>query len=46
MDEIRPEGFDFFSPRGYDRIRREGRKVLTNILDIEAPVFTAFNQTT
>ena len=33
----------FFSPRGYDRIRREGRKVLMNILDIEAPVFTAFN---
>jgi len=43
MDEIRPEGFDFFSPRGYDRIRREGRKVLMNILDIEAPVFTALN---
>ena len=34
MDAISPEGFDFFSPRGYDKIFREGKKVLMNILDI------------
>jgi len=27
MDAIGPEGFDFFSPQGYDKILREGRKV-------------------
>jgi enoyl-CoA hydratase/carnithine racemase len=43
MDAISPEGFDFFSPRGYDKIFREGRKVLMNILDIEAPMITALN---
>jgi enoyl-CoA hydratase/carnithine racemase len=43
MDEIRPEGFDFFTPRGYDKILREGRKVLMNILDIEVPMITALN---
>ena len=31
MDAISPEGFDFFSPRGYDKILREGKKVLMNI---------------
>jgi enoyl-CoA hydratase/carnithine racemase len=43
MDAIDPEGFDFFSPRGYDKILREGRKLLANILDIEAPMITALN---
>ncbi|AJY46246.1 enoyl-CoA hydratase/isomerase family protein [Martelella endophytica] len=43
MDEISPEGFDFFSPRGYDKIFREGRKVLMNILDIEVPMIAALN---
>jgi enoyl-CoA hydratase/carnithine racemase len=43
MDTIEPEGFDFFSPRGYDKILREGRKVLANILDIEVPMITALN---
>jgi enoyl-CoA hydratase/carnithine racemase len=43
MDAISPEGFDFFSPRGYDKILREGRKVLMNILDIEVPMITALN---
>jgi enoyl-CoA hydratase/carnithine racemase len=43
MDEISPEGFDFFSPQGYDKILREGRKVLMNILDIEVPMITALN---
>ncbi len=28
MDTIEPDGFDFFSPAGYDKILREGRKVL------------------
>jgi Enoyl-CoA hydratase/carnithine racemase len=41
MDTIEPEGFDFFSPQGYDKILREGRKVLMNILDIEVPMITA-----
>lgn len=43
MDAISPDGFDFFSPRGYDKIFREGRKVLMNILDIEVPMITALN---
>ncbi len=43
MDAISPEGFDFFSPQGYDKILREGRKVLSNILDIEIPMITALN---
>jgi enoyl-CoA hydratase/carnithine racemase len=43
MDVISPEGFDFFSPQGYDKIFREGRKVLSNILDIEVPMITALN---
>jgi len=43
MDTISPEGFDFFSPQGYDKIYREGKKVLMNILDIEAPLIAAVN---
>jgi len=43
MDAISPEGFDFFSPTGFDKILREGRKVLSNILDIEVPMITALN---
>ncbi len=43
MDEISPEGFDFFTPHGYDKIYREGKKVLMNILDIEAPIIAALN---
>ena len=35
--------FDFFSPRGYDKIYREGKKVLMNILDIEVPLIAAVN---
>ena len=30
--------FDFFSPQGYDRILREGRKLPSHILDIEEPM--------
>jgi enoyl-CoA hydratase/carnithine racemase len=43
MDAISPDGFDFFTPQGYDKILREGRKVLSNILDIEVPMITALN---
>lgn len=43
MDAISPEGFDFFSPQGYDKILREGRKVLSNVLDIEVPMISALN---
>jgi len=43
MESIGPEGFDFFTPRGYDKIYREGKKVLMNILDIEVPLIAAVN---
>jgi len=43
METISPEGFDFFTPQGYDKIYREGRKVLMNILDIETPLIAAVN---
>src|ERR1700758_1448136 len=43
MESISIEGFDFFSPRGYDKIYREGKKVLMNILDIEVPLIAAVN---
>ena len=43
MDAIDPEGFDFFTPRGYDKIFREGRKILMNILDIDVPMIAALN---
>jgi len=43
MESISPEGFDFFTPLGYDKIYREGKKVLMNILDIEVPLIAAVN---
>ncbi len=43
IDLIDPEGFDFFSPQGYDKIYREGKQVLANLLDIAAPVIAAVN---
>src|ERR1700751_3499965 len=43
MESISPEGFDFFTPQGYDKIYREGKKVLMNILDIEVPMVAAVN---
>src|SRR5882724_5202196 len=43
MEAISPEGFDFFTPQGYDKIYREGKKVLMNILDIEVPLIAAVN---
>jgi enoyl-CoA hydratase/carnithine racemase len=43
MESINPERFDFFTPRGYDKIYREGKKILMNILDIEVPLIAAVN---
>ena len=43
METIAPDGFDFASPRGYNKIYREGKKVLMNILDIEVPLIAAVN---
>jgi len=43
MESITLDGFDFFSPRGYDKIYREGKRVLMNILDIEVPLIAAVN---
>jgi enoyl-CoA hydratase/carnithine racemase len=43
MESISPDGFDFSTPLGYDKIYREGRKVLMNILDIEVPLIAAVN---
>jgi enoyl-CoA hydratase/carnithine racemase len=43
MESITLDGFDFFSPQGYDKIYREGKKVLMNILDIEVPLIAAVN---
>jgi enoyl-CoA hydratase/carnithine racemase len=43
METISPDGFDFSTPQGYDKIYREGRKVLMNILDIEVPLIAAVN---
>src|ERR1700752_5165199 len=43
METITPEGFDFFTPQGFDKIYREGKKVLMNILDIEVPLIAAVN---
>jgi enoyl-CoA hydratase/carnithine racemase len=43
MESISPNGFDFSTPQGFDKIYREGRKVLMNILDIEAPMIAAVN---
>lgn len=42
-NQITSDGFDFASPTGYDKIRREGTKVLENLLDIEAPMIAAIN---
>src|SRR3984957_2838681 len=43
MERITLDGFDFFSPQGYDKIYREGKKVLKNIRDIEGPLIAAVN---
>lgn len=43
IDRIEPDGFDFFTPRGYDKIYREGKKVLSNIVDVPVPLIAAVN---
>jgi enoyl-CoA hydratase/carnithine racemase len=43
IDNIDAEGFDFYSRRGYDKIYREGKKVLLNLIDIPVPVIAALN---
>jgi enoyl-CoA hydratase/carnithine racemase len=43
MSEIVTDGFDFFTPIGYDKIYREGKKILMNLLDIEVPIIAALN---
>src|SRR5579863_6858453 len=43
METITLDGFDFFTPQGYDKIYREGKKVLMNLLDIEVPMIAAVN---
>jgi enoyl-CoA hydratase/carnithine racemase len=43
IDSIDPAGFDFFTPRGFDKIYREGKKVLANLLDIPVPMIAALN---
>lgn len=43
METITLDGFDFFTPQGYDKIYREGKRVLMNILDIEVPLIAAVN---
>jgi enoyl-CoA hydratase/carnithine racemase len=43
IDSIDSAGFDFFTPRGYDKIYREGKKILANLLDIPVPVIAAVN---
>src|ERR1700676_688946 len=41
--QITPDGFDFFTPTGFDKILREGTKILENLLDIEVPMIAAIN---
>src|SRR4029077_21186354 len=41
--QISQDGFDFFTPSGYDKILREGTEILENILDIEVPMIAAIN---
>jgi enoyl-CoA hydratase/carnithine racemase len=43
IDNIDSEGFDFFTPRGFDMIYREGKRILSNILDVPAPLIAALN---
>jgi enoyl-CoA hydratase/carnithine racemase len=42
-NQISADGFDFFTRAGYDKIRREGTKVLENLLDIEVSMIAAVN---
>src|SRR3979411_1583308 len=33
MESISPDGFDFFTPQGYDKIFREGKRIIMKRLD-------------
>src|SRR5689334_13104102 len=41
--QIRGDGFDFSTSLGFDKILREGTRVLHAILDIEVPMIAAVN---
>lgn len=41
--QIDPNSFDLGNARGWDRIVYEGRRLLTNLLEIEVPVISAVN---
>ncbi len=41
--DITAEGFDFFSPEGFDKIFKEGRRILEHMLNIEVPMIAAIN---
>lgn len=43
IDRIEADGFDFFSPRGFDKVYREGKKILANLIDIPVPLIAALN---
>jgi enoyl-CoA hydratase/carnithine racemase len=43
IDRIDADGFDFFTPRGFDKVYREGKKILANLIDIPVPVIAALN---
>jgi enoyl-CoA hydratase/carnithine racemase len=43
IDRIESDGFDFFSPTGFDKIYREGKKILANLIDISVPMIAALN---
>ncbi len=43
ISSVTGDGFDFFSPRGYDKIYREGKKMLANMLDVPVPMIAAVN---
>jgi enoyl-CoA hydratase/carnithine racemase len=43
MEPIDPEGFDFFTPQGHEKILREAREVIASLLDVQIPVIAAVN---
>lgn len=43
MEAAPEEAFEFATPRGYDKIFKEGATILLNILDIDIPMLAALN---
>src|SRR5438128_12420782 len=41
--QITADGFDCFTPTGYDKILREGTKILENLLDIQVAMIAGIN---